>query len=68
MFINSFKVRSFVFGAVLTVSATYAVASAYPINPMPPVPGNGVVASAYPINPMPPVPGNGVIARVTILS
>ena len=57
MISTSIKFHSVVFGAVLAVSASYAVASAFPVNPLPPVPtGMKAMTSAFPQYPLPPVP------------
>jgi hypothetical protein len=57
MVFNSLYIRTIFTGAVLAVSASYAVASTLPIAPFPPIPtGSIAAASALPIAPFPPIP------------
>jgi len=61
MISTSLKFSSIVFGAVLAVSSSFAVASAIPSIPLPPFPtGSVAVASAIPSIPLPPFPTGSV--------
>ena len=65
MIFTSLKFPSVVFGAVLAVSASFAVAGTIPINPLPPMPPD--VAVTIPINPLPPMPPD-VAVTMTVKS
>ena len=62
MTFSSISLRTIALGIVAIASASYAVASVHPLNPMPQVPTGKIVASAHPFNPMPQVPTGKIVA------
>ena len=62
MVFSSLQLRTLFIGAALAVSASYAVASTLPINPLPTPPGSKTIASAIPINPLPTPPGSKAVS------